>query len=159
MPTKASKGKGRLGESLVPPQRKGEPVNLVVARTDVVAGEVRMHVEAPKEIQARAGSKLLVKHVYRLQEDSSDEEEYRVLLRSNLGGKEHPPSLARFGDNFALIDDYSGFLVHEYTLSTKGETYLDFEVATEYTVGSWKTEEVSKHILKRGEGSVRVVVS
>lgn len=160
MPAKARKGKGTLGEDLMPPPlRKGEPANLVVARTDVVAGEVRLHVEAPKEVRGRPGGKLLVKHVYRLQEDSNEEEEYRVLLRSNLGGKEHAPSLARFGDNFALIDDYSGFLVHEYTLPASGETYLDFEVAAEYTVGSWKTDKVSRHVLKRGEGSVRVLVS
>lgn len=160
MPAKASKRKATLGDDMpASPARKGEPVNLVVCRTDIVAGEVRLKVEAPREIQGKVGGKLLVKHVYRLQEDSKSQEEYRVLLRSKLGGKEHPPSLGRFGDNYALIDDYSGFLVHEYTLPGKGETYLDFEVAAEYTVGDWRSAQVERHIIKRGEGSVRVLVS
>jgi hypothetical protein len=153
----ASKGKATLGDDVLPPLRKGEPVNVVVARTEVVAGQVRLKVEAPKTVRGAPGAKLLVKHVYRLQEHSKDREEYRVLLRSTFNGKEHPPSLARFGDAYGLTDDYSGFLMHEYVLPASGEGELSFEVAAEYTVGDWKEVQVDSHQIKRGSGDVKVV--
>ena len=140
------------------PPRKGEPANLVVARSEVVEGKVHLKVEAPKELRANPGAKLLVKHVYRLQEGSTDMEEYRILLRSSLDGKEHPPSLQRFGDSYALADDYSGFVVHEHRLPASGTCRLDFEVGCEYTVGDWKTAEVDLHERKDGKGTVTIRV-
>lgn len=149
--------KASLGDDFRPALRKGEPVNLVVARTEVVAGEVRLKVDAPKTIRGAPGAKLLVKHVYRLQEHSPDREEYRILLRSTLNGKEHAPSLGRFGDAYAMPDDYSGFLVHEYVLPASGEGDLSFEVAAEYTIGDWKSERVDTHQVKRAVGDVKIV--
>jgi hypothetical protein len=154
----AGKGKATLGDDILAPRRKGEPVNLVVARTEVVAGQIRLKVEAPKTVRGGPGAKLLVKHVYRLQEHSTEREEYRVLLRSNLNGKEHPPSLGRFGDAYGLVDDYSGFLVHEYVLPASGEGTLSFEVAAEYTVGDWKDVRVDSHQVKRAVGDVKIVL-
>lgn len=155
----------RLGEDVPqqpmapgPARRKGEPVNVVVARSEVMGGQVRMRLDAPAMVQGKAGETLLVKHVYRLQEDSPEREEYRILLRSRLGGTEHAPSLARFGDNYAMPDDYSGFLVHEYKLA-RGEHVLEFDVGVEYTVGSWKSTEVEAYDQRAAKGQVRVVVS
>lgn len=145
----------RLGDDLAAP-RRGEPLNIVVARTNVVGGKVRFSVEAPEALRGTPGGKLLVKHVYRLQEHSPEREEYRVLLRSNLDDSEHAPSLARFGDNYAMPDDYSGFLVHEYQLPATGEAVLEFEVGAEYTIGSWKSTEVESHEMKTGKGTVRI---
>lgn len=152
----SGKGKATLGDDLLPPLRKGEPVNVVVARTDIVAGEIRLKSEAPQVVRGAPGAKLLVKHVYRLQEHSSEREEYRILLRSTLNGKEHAPSLGRFGDAYAMPDDYSGFLVHEYVLPASGVAQLSFEVAAEYTVGDWKSVRVDKHLIKRAVGDVKI---
>ena len=99
----AGKGKASLGDDILAPRRKGEPVNVVVARTEVVAGQIRLKVDAPKTVRGAPGAKLLVKHVYRLQEGTTQREEYRILLRSNLNGKEHPPSLGRFGDTYGYV--------------------------------------------------------
>jgi hypothetical protein len=145
----------RLGEELAP-LRRGEDLNLIVARTKVVAGKIQFTVDAPQSIRGLPGGKVLVKHVYRLQEHSPEREEYRVLLRSSLNGKEHAPSLARFGDNYAMPDDYSGFLLHEYRLPATGKAVLEFDVGAEYTVGSWKTTEVDSHEMKTGKGSVTI---
>ena len=160
MPAKADKGRASLGDDVVLAKpRKGEPTNVVVARSEVVAGQVRLKVEGAKTIRGLPGSKLLVKHVYRLQEGSTDREEYRILLRSSLDGKAHPPSLARFGDNYAVTDDYSGFVVHEYTLPAKtGTSRLEFEVGAEYTVGDWKETQVDVHDLKQGKGTVTIQI-
>lgn len=149
----------RLGSDLAPAPKNGEPLNVVVARTVVMGGKLTLKVEVPTELRGRPGGKLLVKHVYRLQEHSTEREEYRILLRSSLDGQEHPPSLARFGDNYALPDDYSGFVVHEYTLPTKAEALLHFSVGAEYTVGSWKTQDVDVHEQKMGTGDVRIRLS
>lgn len=148
----------RLGEEMLAPPR-GEPVNLVVARSKVMAGKLTLTMEAPATLRAHPGSKLLVKHVYRLQEHSPDREEYRILLRSSLNGKEHAPSLARFGDNYAMPDDYSGFVVHEYQLPATGEAVLKFEVGAEYTVGSWKSQDVEVHEQAHHEGELRIRLS
>lgn len=155
----ATKGGASLGDDLVPGPalRKGEPVNVVVARSEVVAGQVRLKVEAPKVVRGAPGAKLLVKHVYRLQEGSPDREEYRILLRSTFNGKEHAPSLGRFGDAYAMPDDYSGFLVHEYVLPATGAGNLSFEVAVEYTVGDWKEVRVDTHQVRRAVGDVKIV--
>jgi hypothetical protein len=152
----ADKGKAMLGDDLMQVKRRGEPVNIVLARTQVVGGKVTLKVEAPPKLRAAPGAKVLVKHVYRLQEGSTEREEYRILLRSRLNGKEHAPSLARFGDNYAMPDDYSGYLVHEYVLPTSGKVLLSFEVAAEYTIGSWKTEHVDSHEVRRGEGDIEI---
>ena len=154
----ADKSTPTLGDDLLPPLRKGEPVNVVVARTQVVAGQVHLKVEAPQTVRGAPGAKLLVKHVYRLQEHSNDREEYRILLRSNLNGKEHAPSLGRFGDTYAMPDDYSGFLVHEYVLPASGKAELSFEVAAEYTIGDWKSERVDTHQVKRAVGDVKILL-
>ncbi|MEK6976635.1 MAG: hypothetical protein AABY18_09865 [Candidatus Thermoplasmatota archaeon] len=158
MAARGGKSKATLGDGLVAPLRKGKPVNLVVARSEVVAGQIRLKVDAPKTIRGAPGAKLLVKHVYRLQEGSPDREEYRILLRSTLNGKEHAPSLGRFGDAYAMPDDYSGFLVHEYILPASGAVNLAFEVAAEYTIGDWKTETVDQHQIRRAEGDVKIVL-
>lgn len=152
------KGRASLGDELLQVKRRGEPLNIVVARTDVVNGQVRLKVEAPATMRGAPGAKLLVKHVYRLQEHSPEREEYRVLLRTRLNGKEHPPSLGRFGDNYAMPDDYSGYLVHEWTLPATGKVHLEFEVAAEYTVGSWKSEVVDTHEVRRAEGDVEILL-
>ena len=150
------KGKASLGDELVQVKRRGEPLNLVLARTHVVNGEVRLKIEAPATFRGSPGAKLLVKHVYRLQEGSMDKEEYRILLRSALDGKEHAPSLARFGDNYAVTDDYSGFVVHEYKLPASGTCTLTFEVGAEYTVGDWKSTDVETYDVKQGKGQVQI---
>lgn len=152
------KGKASLGDGLMQLKRRGEPLNLVLARTDVSGGKVRLKLEAPKTFRGAPGAKILVKHVYRLQEHSPQREEYRVLLRTRLNGKEHPPSLGRFGDNYAMPDDYSGYLMHEWTLPASGKVRLEFEVAAEYTIGSWKTEQVESHEVQRFEGDVEIVL-
>lgn len=157
---KASKPRARLGDDVVAKApRKGEPTNVVVARTEVVGGQVRLKVDGAQTVRGVPGGKLLVKHVYRLQESSRDKEEYRILLRSSLDGQQHPPSLARFGDNYAVTDDYSGFVVHEYKLPARGEARLDFEVGAEYTVGDWKATEVETHDLKQAKGQVTILLS
>ena len=158
MAASAGRSKTTLGDDFRAPPRKGEPVNLVVARTQVVAGKVHLKVDVPKTIRGAPGAKLLVKHVYRLQEHSPDREEYRVLLRSTLNGKEHPPSLGRFGDAYAMPDDYAGFLVHEYVLPASGKAELAFEVAAEYTIGDWKSERVDTHQVKRAVGDVQILL-
>ena len=158
MPAKAPAKRARLGDDVPKAPRKGEPTNVVVARTEVVAGEVRLRLDGEQTVRGVPGGKLLVKHVYRLQEGSTEKEEYRILLRSRLDGKEHPPSVARFGDHFALPDDYSGFVVHEYRLPASGTARLEFEVGAEYTVGDWRTPEVEAHDLKQGKGRVTIQV-
>lgn len=149
----------RLGDDLPAAPRMGQPLNVVVARTEVVAGKVHLELDAPQAMRGNPGGKLLVKHVYRLQEHSKEREEYRILLKSILNGKEHPPSLARFGDNYARTDDYSGFLVHEYTLPVSGEAVLEFDVGAEYTVGDWKTDRVDTHDVQRQGGVIRIHVA
>lgn len=154
----ATAPKARLGEDMLPPPR-GEPVNVIVARSKVMAGKLTLTVEAPAQLRAHPGSTLLVKHVYRLQEHSPEREEYRILLRSSLDGKAHAPSLARFGDNYAMPDDYAGFIVHEYQLPATGEAVLKFEVGAEYTVGSWKSQDVDVHEQRHQEGQIRIRLS
>lgn len=154
----ASKTATRLGADIVP-ARRGEPINLIVARSRIVAGGVRLDLQAPAQVQGYPGAKILVKHAYRLQEDSPQREEYRFLLRSRLGNKEHAPSLARFGDVYGVPEDIGGFLVHEHVLPASGEVVLTVEVGAEYTVGSWKTPDVDKHDIQQAQAEIRILVT
>lgn len=154
----ATKPTKRLGEDIAP-VRRGEPLNLIVARSRIVAGGVRLDLQAPAEVQGYPGAKVLVKHAYRLQEDSPQREEYRFLLRSRLGNKEHAPSLARFGDVYGVPEDIGGFLVHEYVLPASGEVVLTVEVGAEYTVGSWKSTDVDKHDIQQAQAEIRIRVA
>lgn len=145
----------RLGGDLAPPAR-GEPLNLIVARSHIVGGTVRVELQAPAVARGAPGGKLLVKHAYRLQEDSKEREEYRFLLRSRLGPKEHAPSLARYGDAYGVPEDIGGFLVHEYVLPAKGPVTLEFEVGAEYTIGSWKSVDVDHHEVKQLKAEIQI---
>lgn len=155
-PVPASKPAARLGDDLVAP-RRGEPLNLIVGRSHIVGGGVRLELNAPATVRGVPGAKVLVKHAYRLQEDSPQREEYRFLLRSRLGNKEHAPSLARFGDVYGVPEDVGGFLVHEYVLPATGPVKLEVEVGAEYTVGSWKSVDVDEHQVKQAKAEILIV--
>ncbi len=157
-PARTSTPTARLGADLEP-ARRGEPINLIIARSRIVAGGVRLELQAPSEVQGYPGAKLLVKHAYRLQEDSPQREEYRFLLRSRLGNKEHAPSLARFGDVYGVPEDIGGFLVHEHVLPASGEVVLAVEVGAEYTVGSWKSTDVDRHDVQQAQAEIRIRVT
>lgn len=154
-PAKA-KPASRLGDDLVAP-RRGEPLNLIVGRSHIVGGGVRLDLNAPTTVRGAPGAKVLVKHAYRLQEDSPQREEYRFLLRSRLGSKEHAPSLARFGDVYGVPEDIGGFLVHEYVLPATGPVKLEVEIGAEYTVGNWKSVDVDTHEVKQAKAEILIV--
>lgn len=147
----------RLGDDL-PTTPRGEALNLIVARSHIVAGKILLDTAAPPAVRAQRGQKIQVKHVYRLEENSADKEEYRFLLRSSLGGREHPPSLARHGDVYAMPEDVGGYLVHEFTATGSGVQTLAFEVGVEYVVGDWKQTVVKHHDQKQVKGEIRVTV-
>lgn len=156
-PAPSKPAPARLGADLAPPPR-GEPLNLIVARSHIVGGGVRLDVKAPPTVRGVPGGKLLVKHAYRLQEHSTEREEYRFLLRSRLGKKEHAPSLARYGDVFGVPEDIGGFLVHEYVLPATGPVTLEIEVGAEYTIGSWKSVDVDHHEIKQAKVEIQVLL-
>ena len=66
--------KARLGDDLpalasgAAPRLSREPVTIIVARTDVVAGGVRIKSTGPSALRLAKGQVVHVKHAYRLQE-------------------------------------------------------------------------------------------
>ena len=149
----------RLGDDLpaaAPLSR--EPMSLMVARTDVVTGKVRIRKLAPAVFRVARGQVVHVKHTYRLQEHSEEREEYRFLLRSALDGKAHAPSLARLGDQWGVPEDVSGYLQHEYRFATAGRFTLTFDVGAEYTVMEWGDTEVKSLEREDLSGTIEVVV-
>lgn len=147
----------RLGEDEAPKLSR-EPVSIVVARSHIVAGGVRIKAEAPPALRVAKGQVIHVKHAYRLQEDSPEKEEYRFLLKSRLGSREHAPSLARLGDQWGVPEDIGGYLQHEYTLSQPGRTTLEFEAGAEYCVMGWGDSTVQALDRKDLSGKVDVIV-
>jgi hypothetical protein len=148
---------GRLGDD-VAPRLSREPVSIIVAKTDVVAGGVRIRASSPSVLRVAKGQVVHVKHAYRLQEHSPEREEYRFLLKSRLGGREHAPSLARLGDQWGIPEDISGYLQHEYALGQPGTHTLEFEVGSEYCVMGWGDTAVQALERKELKGAIDVIV-
>ena len=150
----------RLGDDLggAAPRLSREPVSLIVARTDIVGGQVRMALNGKGGLTVARGQVVHVKHPYRLQEHSTEREEYRVLLKSSLDGKPHAPALARIGDQWGVPEDINGYLQHEYTFATPGLHTVEFEVGAEYCVMSWGKTEAQHLDRKDMKGRVDVVV-
>jgi len=150
----------RLGDAIpsAAPRLSREPVTLIVARTDVVAGGVRVKSTGPSAVRVAKGQVVHVKHAYRLQEHSPEKEEYRFLLKSKLAGREQPPKLARLGDQWGVPEDVSGYLQHEYTLSQTGRHVLEFEVGSEYTVMDWGDTNVLNLDRKDLKGKIDLIV-
>jgi hypothetical protein len=151
----------RLGEEMVQVQAKlsREPLSLIVARTDIVAGGVRIKALAPSVVRVARGQVVHVKHAYRLQEHSPEREEYRFLLKSNLAGHSPPPSLARHGDQWGVPEDINGYVQHEHKLTQPGTYALEFEVGAEYCVMGWSDTAVKALDRKDLKGRIDVVVS
>ena len=149
----------RLGDDL-PAMAKlsREPLSIMLARTDIVGGKVRIRRMAPTVFRVARGQVVHVKHTYRLQEHSEEREEYRFLLKSSLGGKVHPPSLARLGDQWGVPEDISGYLQHEYTFATGGRHTLTFDVGAEYTVMDWGDTEVKALEREDLSGTIEIIV-
>jgi len=162
-PPPTPKPVGRLGDQSAPargpPKASRDPVSIVVARSDIVRGGVRIQAQAPNVVHVARGQVVHVKHAYRLQEDSPDREEYRFLLKSKLAGREPPPALARLGDQWGVPDDITGVLQHEHTLSQPGTFTLEFEAGAEYCVTGWKDTTVKALDRKDLTGRIDVVVS
>lgn len=149
----------RLGEGLpTAPKLSREPVTVIIARTDIVAGGVRIKSTGPSALRVAKGQVIHVKHAYRLQEHSPEREEYRFLLKSKLAGKEHAPSLVRLGDQWGVPEDVAGYLQHEYTLGNPGMHSLEFEVGSEYCVMGWGNTTVQALDRKDLKGRVDILV-
>jgi hypothetical protein len=150
----------RLGEDLLPAPARltREPLSIVLAKTDIAGGRVNIKPLKVGPIRVARGQVVHVKHAYRLQEESAEREEYRFLLRSKVGGKEHPPSLARIGDQWGESEDISGYLQHEYVLDVPGTHQLSFEVGAEYTVMAWGETAVQAMDRKDMTGTIQVTV-
>ncbi|MHB1260778.1 MAG: hypothetical protein ACYC2H_03595 [Thermoplasmatota archaeon] len=150
----------RLGDAIpsAAPRLSREPVTLIVARTDVVAGGVRVKSTGPSAVRVAKGQVVHVKHAYRLQEHSPEKEEYRFLLKSKLGGVEQPAKLARLGDQWGVPEDISGYLQHEYTMDKPGRHVLEFEVGSEYCIMDWGDTSVQKLDRKDLNGKIDILV-
>ena len=152
----------RLGDDVAAggpaPKLSREPVTLIVGKTDIAGGKVRIRGIAPTILRVARGQVVHVKHAYRLQEHSDEREEYRFLLKSSLGGKPHAPSLARLGDQWGIPEDISGYLQHEYTCSTPGRHTLEFEVGSEYCVMGWSDTDVKALDREELKGAIELVV-
>jgi hypothetical protein len=152
----------RLGDDLpmpgTAPKLSREPVTLIVGRTDIAAGKVRIKRMAPTVVRVAKGQVVHVKHAYRLQEHSEDREEYRFLLKSSLGGVAKPPALARLGDQWGVPEDIGGYLQQEYVCSAPGRHTLEFEVAAEYCVMGWKDTQVKELDREDLKGAIEIVV-
>jgi len=160
-PPRPPVAKGRLGAEMLPPPAAApsrDPVSIVVARSEIVDGGARIKAQSPPVVRVARGQVVHVKHAYRLQEASLDKEEYRFLLKSRLAGREHPPSLARLGDQWGVPEDVSGYLQHEYTMSATGTHRLEFEAGAEYCVMGWKDTTVKALDRKDLSGAVDIVV-
>jgi hypothetical protein len=140
------------------PKLSREPMAIIVARTDVVAGGVRLKSTGPSAVRVAKGQVVHVKHAYRLQEHSPEKEEYRFLLKSKLGGREQAPKLARLGDQWGIPEDISGYLQHEYTLAQPGRHVLEFEVGSEYCVMDWGDTSVQQMDRKDLAGKIDIIV-
>jgi hypothetical protein len=149
----------RLGDNLpTAPKLSREPVTIIVARTEIVAGGVRIKPTAPTVVRVAKGQVVHVKHAYRLQEHSPEREEYRFLLKSKIGGRELAPKLARLGDQWGVPEDLSGYLQQEYTLSQPGQHVLEYEVGSEYCIMGWGDTTVQALDRKDLAGKVDIVV-
>ncbi|HJQ93108.1 MAG TPA: hypothetical protein VJ874_02355 [Candidatus Thermoplasmatota archaeon] len=153
----------RLGDDIplaggASPRLSREPVTILVARTDVVAGGVRIKSTGPSAVRVAKGQVVHVKHAYRLQEHSPEKEEYRFLLKSKVAGREQAPKLARLGDQWGVPEDISGYLQHEYTLAQPGRHVLEFEVGSEYCVMDWGDTTVQQMDRKDLAGKIDIIV-
>jgi len=148
----------RLGEEMVQARLSREPMSIVVARTEIVAGGVRIKAQGPSVVRVARGQVIHVKHAYRLQEHSPEREEYRFVLKTRLAGREHPPSLARHGDQWGVPEDINGYLQHEHVLSQSGTFKLDFDAAAEYCIMGWSDTAVQALDRKDLKGSIDLIV-
>lgn len=147
----------RLGDD-VAPKLSREPVTLIVGKTDIAVGKVRIRKMAPNVVRVAKGQVVHVKHAYRLQEHSEEREEYRFLLKSSLGGVAHAPSLARLGDQWGIPEDVSGYLQHEYTCSKPGRHTITFELGAEYCVMGWGDTNVQALDREEMTGAIEIIV-
>ena len=157
-PKPAPAPKGRLGEDLVKAPLSREPLSILIARSDVAGGAARIKAQAPGVLRVAPGQIIQVKHAYRLQEHSPEREEYRFLLKSRLDGRDHPPSLARLGDQWGVPEDISGYLQHEYKLTGAGTHTLEFEVGAEYCIMGWSDTTVQALDRKDLTGRIDIIV-
>lgn len=154
---------GRLGDDVAPKPGTAvkfsrEPLSVILARTDVVAGGVRIKALAPSSLRVARGQVIHIKHAYRLQENSPEREEYRFLLKSTLAGRQHQPSLARLGDQWGVPEDIGGYLQHEYTCNQPGRHVLEFEIGSEYCIMGWGDSTVQALDRKELKGKLDVFV-
>lgn len=159
-PATRPSGVNRLGDDVpsLAPKLSREPVTLIVAKTDIAGGKVRIRKLAPAVLRVAKGQVVHVKHAYRLQEHSESREEYRFLLKSSLDGTAHLPSLARLGDQWGVPEDVSGYLQHEFTLSAPGRHTITFEVGSEYCIMDWGDTDVKALEREEATGKVDVIV-
>ena len=136
---------------------KLQPSSVIVAES-TIQGSVAMELAPPKTIELRAGQELHVHHVFKLNEASPEQEEYRFALEIRVGNVRKRPLLRRFGDRWGLPDSVQGTLTQTHRFDTPGTHTVTYEAFAEYCKFEWKTHEVHQWDTVKKAGTVKVVV-
>lgn len=136
---------------------KPETLSIVVARA-IIAGEPKIDIVAPAEVRAKVHQPIQVKFSYRLEETSTEREEWTFTLKSQVGPKSPPGVTARWKDRRVLADDLWGTLMQEFAFDAPGRYEGGFEVEAHYAQSDWTTKKPGAKAERRGQGRFSLIV-
>ncbi len=130
--------------------------NIIVARARI-AGGLSLASEAPAQVTADAGSRILIKLPFRFDDLSKLREDYEVTLAVALDDEPEEVATVVGKDILGLSDDKRGFVLQERTIVAPGEHQLHFRASVRLEIGGWDGGETQ---LQENEvtGTVRVTV-
>ncbi len=129
-----------------------------LARTTLRGNLLALEMLAPKRLEVAAGSTLLLRHHYELEEADRRREELRVGLHARMTDRPTSPVEQRIRDRPGLADDARGFIQEFVRLDQPGNYDVTFDVNSQHVVTSWLGRRVEELASRRGNGSVRIDV-
>ncbi len=133
-------------------------VNLIVARSHV-QGDIQISLEAPSQIKAAVGQRIVVKFPVKLVEASRGQETFRFTLKASLDGQQPEPVEEVFRDRPGIPDEEWVSLEQVLTARRAGAFNLRYEVAVEYTVGAWGSQSAEQVMSETRSGDILVDVA
>lgn len=114
--------------------------NVIVARARI-AGGVRLEREAPDEIRVASGQEILVKVPFRFDEVGDAREDYRIVLRTSIGGGPSMEERVEAKDRTGRSDARRGIVMQRHRLEEAGEHALAFAVQVDVERTPWQGGE------------------
>lgn len=134
-----------------------EPVPIIVAKAKV-KGAAQIDVQPVAEVVVKARQPVHVKYLYRLEEASTEKENWRFQLSASIGGVRPAPASADWKDRWGRNDSLWGVLQQEFVFDRPGTYTGSFKVDARYAEGAWGSGASSKQSERTAQGEFRVKV-